>query len=176
MRIKPDEAWNSGINVRSAMKEDPKTTFATLTALLMDAVAYLDMNKTLRNEDDFIHAVQHLLDEFPAMKLEEWKVIMDRLKSGIYGQMYERLKLPELVEIFKSYEGDRAEMMERQITERKNNEMKRLDHIPITDKQREMWKNFVKGLDLPASDLDKNGRWKFIPHPNTPIEDGNGKK
>ena len=149
------------------MKEDPKLTFTTLTALLMDAVSYLDMNKTLRDENDFIHAVRHLVDEFPAMKLEEWKVIMDKLKAGKYGQMYERLKLPELVEIFQVYEGDRAELIERNVTSEKNEEFKNLQHIPLSDNQKEMWKAFVKNLDLPVSDLDKDGRWKFIEHPNT---------
>ena len=149
------------------MKSDPQMTFTTLTALLMDCVSYLDMNKTLRDENDFIHAVRHLVDQFPAMKLEEWKVIMDKLKAGEYGKMYERLKLPELVEIFMQYEGERAEMMEKNIKEHKNDDIKRLDHIPITDEQRERWKHFVKSLDLPASDLDKDGRWKFIEHPNT---------
>ena len=169
-KISPDDAWSNGTNVRSAMKADPKMAFSTLTALLMDAVAYLDMNKTLRDENDFIHAVRHLVDDFPAMKLEEWKVIMDRLKAGKYGKLYERLKLPELVEIFQSYEGERSELIERKVKNEKNEEFKKLEHIPLSDKQRDMWKAFVKKLELPASDLDKDGRWKFIEHPNTPIE------
>lgn len=171
VKIKPDEAWESGVNVKTAMKQDPQITFTTLTALLMDAVSYLDMNKTLRDENDFIHAVKFLLDEFPVMKLEEWKIIMDRLKAGKYGTMYERMKLPELVECFQIYEGERAELIEKKIRSKKNDDLKRLDDTPITEEQKQMWKAFVKKLDLPVSDLDKRGRWKFIEHPNSEINE-----
>jgi len=68
--IEPSVAWHAGTNIRTAMRHDAKTTFTALTALLFDAVSYLDMNKTLRNEDDVIHAVKHLSEQFPAMKLE----------------------------------------------------------------------------------------------------------
>jgi hypothetical protein len=165
--ITPVIAWESGTNVRTAMKDDPQLTFSTLTALLMDAVSYLDMNKTLRDENDFIHAVRNLIDDFPVMKLEEWKVIMDRLKAGKYGKMYERLKLPELSEIFMQYEGERAEMMERNIKDSKNDDLKKLDDIPITDEQKGKWNDFVKGLNLPKSDTDRKGRWEHIYHPNS---------
>ena len=97
------------------MRASPKLTFASMLALLMDAVEYLDFNKTITKEEDFIQATRYLIDEFPVMKLEEWKVICDRLKAGHYGKMYERMKLPELVEVFQQYEGERGEMMEDQI-------------------------------------------------------------
>ena len=149
-----EQAWTHGTNVQTAMRHNPKLTFATMLALLMDAIEYLDFNKTITKEDDFIHAVRHLLDEFPTMKLEEWKVMFDRLKAGSYGKMYERLKLPELVEIFKQHEGERAEFMERQITRQKD--------VPppiATEAMTLMLKKLADDLNLPSGKSERE-KWK----------------
>jgi len=161
------EAWECGTNIRQAFQNEPKMTHIALTALLKDAIDYLEMNKSFRNEGDYIDAVTYLIEQFPVMKLEEWKVITQRLKAGYYGKMYERLKLPELVEIFQRHEGERAEMMEKNIKQDKAEEFQNVHH-KATDEQKAMWRAFVKKLDLPKDDTDENGRWKFIEHPNTP--------
>ena len=163
------EAWGCGTNVRFAFKNEPKMTHITLTALLKDAIDYLDMNKSFRNEGDYFDAVTYLIEQFPVMKLEEWKVICQRLKAGYYGKMYERLKLPELVEIFQRHEGERAEMMEKNIKENRAEEFRKVEH-EATDEQRKRWREFMDKVDLPKDDTDKQGRWKFIEHPNTPEE------
>lgn len=144
------------------MRYEPKLTFATLTALVLDTVQYLEMNKTFRNEEDVIHAVKYLSEEFPAMKLEEWKIIMDRLKSGKYGKMYERLKLPEMVEVFKLFEGERAEMMEKDIQRQKD-----APPPPLSEQSLSLLQKLAKDLDLPEDDTDRKGRWKHIDHPHT---------
>tara|TARA_R110000787_G_scaffold43672_2_gene106962 strand:- start:86 stop:514 length:429 start_codon:yes stop_codon:yes gene_type:complete len=137
-----------------------------LTALLKDAIDYLEMNKSFRHEGDYIEAVSYLIDTFPAMKLEEWKLICQRLKAGYYGTMYERLKLPELVSIFQRHEGERAEYMETQMQNDRKARESNVNNTPQTEIQKELWKAFIKKLDLAEADTDKSGRWKFIEHPN----------
>jgi hypothetical protein len=132
-------------------------------ALLKDAVEYLDFNKSFRHEGDYIEAIDYLIKEFPVMKIEEWKIICIRLKAGRYGKMYERLKLPELIEIFQQFEGERAEMMEKQIQRAK-------DIPPPPTIDMELIRQITKDLALPEPDTDDKGRWKFIEHPNTPEE------
>ena len=134
-------------------------------ALLKDAIDYLDFNKTINGTRNFVDAVDYLIKQFPAMKLEEWSVIMTRLKAGVYGKMYERLKLPELVEIFQQYEGERAEMMERNIKRDKDT-----PPTPLTEEQKGLMKRLLADLKLPEDDTDKRGRWDYIQHPNTPEE------
>ena len=134
-------------------------------ALLKDAIDYLDFNKTINGTKNFVDAVDYLIKQFPAMKLEEWSVIMTRLKAGVYGKMYERLKLPELVEIFKQYEGERADMMEQNIKREKD-----LPPPPLTEEQRGLMKRLLADLKLPEEDTDERGRWDYIQHPNTPEE------
>jgi len=168
--LTPAQAWHNGTNVQMAFATDPKLVHVTLMALLKDAVDYLEMNKSFRNGNDYMEAVTYLIEYFPAMKLEEWKVITKRLKAGYYGKMYERLKLPELVEIFQQHEGERAEMIERQLEEIKNQKANE-QYEPISEDQKKMWKEFIKGLNLPETTTDKRGRWKHIPYPNKPLKD-----
>ena len=171
--ITPAEAWECGTNIRQAFQNEPKMTHIALTALLKDAIDYLDMNKSFRNEGDYIDAVTYLIEQFPVMMLEEWKVICQRLKAGYYGKMYERLKLPELVEIFQRHEGERAEMMEKNIKENRSEEFKKVEH-EATDEQRRMWREFMDKVDLPKGDTDERGRWKFIEHPNSNTDEHKG--
>jgi hypothetical protein len=153
------QAWKYGSNIRESFKAEPKMVHITLMAMLKDAVEYLDFNKSFRHEGDYIEAIDYLIKEFPVMKIEEWKIICIRLKAGKYGKMYERLKLPELIEIFQQFEGERAEMREKQMRRNK-------DIPPPIDI--ELLKRVSKDLALPEPDTDEKGRWDFIPHPNTP--------
>lgn len=143
--------------------------------MLKDAVDYLEMNKSFRHEGDYIEAIQYLIEQFPTMKLEEWKVITQRLKAGYYGKMYERLKLPELVEIFQQHEGERADLIKQEYDRKKELEkaeaMKTFYDTKITDKQKEMWQAFKDRLDLPEDTTDEKGRWKHIPYPNSTGDD-----
>ena len=163
--IKPREAWYHGTNIRTAMRYEPKLTHISLMALLKDCVEYLDYNKTIVGTQHFIEAVDHLIEMFPAMKLEEWKVIMYRLKSGQYGKMYERLKLPEIVEAFKQYEGERGDMLHQD-----NDRLKDTPPEPMSEEQKNMFKKLKEDLNLPDAPK-KHGRWKHIPYPNTDIEE-----
>ena len=159
--LKPAQAWEHGTNVRTAMKSDEVTTFAALYAITKDMLDYMEMNKTLRTQEEIQHAVSMLLSEFPAYKLEEWKIVMDRFKSGHFGNMFERLKLPELREAFLKYADERSIMMENNY-----HATKKIEPEPLSEDQRILMKQLVKDLDL-KSDTDFQGRWKHIHHPNT---------
>jgi hypothetical protein len=165
--ITPSQAWELGTNVRSAFKHCPKETHTALTALLKGTLDYLDYNKTIRQTEHIIEAVDHLIHEFPAMKLEEWKCVMMNFKTGKYGKQFERLMLPELVEAFQQYEGERAERREAQWKQLK----KKPEGEPLTQEQKDLMKRLLADLDLPEPDTDQKGRWDFIPHPNTPEEE-----
>ena len=165
-KLTPAQAWQHGMNVTTAFKHEPKLTHVALMALLKDAVEYLDYNKTITKTGDYIEAVDYLIQRFPVMKIEEWKVIMTRLKAVQYGKMYERLKLPELVEIFQQYEGERAEMMERNIQRQKDE-----PQAPLSAEQKQLFSKLIEQLDLPEPKTQK--RWKWIVYPTTPDHEGN---
>ena len=167
-KITPAEAWQHGTNVRAAFKYCPRQTHAALTALLKSTLDYLNYNKTIRETEHIIEAVDFLIEEFPAMKIEEWRCIMTNFKAGKYGNQYERLMLPELVEAFQIYEGERAE---RRVTKWKHLRDKPV--APMTDEQRDILKKLSSDLNLKEDDVDERGRWKFIPHPNSTEEKTN---
>ncbi len=139
-------------------------------ALLKDAIEYLDFNKSFRNTKDYIDAVDYLIEQFPAMKLEEWALIMKRLKAGYYGKMFERLKLPELVDIFQRHEGERGDMMKRKVKQDRKEEDDNKRENLFNSGMGEVLKKIAEDLKLPEDDTDRQGRWKFIQYPNTEIK------
>ena len=138
----------------------------------------LDMNKTIRTDEDLLFAVEHLRTEFPAMKLEEWHIIMNRLRTGVYPVKYERLKLPELVSIFREYEGERAERREQSW-----GELKKATPDTLSDDQlqrlydrhkkyrEEQTQERAKQEDIKRVQTDERGRWKHIPYESSPEDE-----
>ncbi len=177
--LNPERAWREGTNVLLAYRESPARTEAALLLMLKDCLTYLDYNKTITADQDLLDAVHHLMREFPAMKLEEWRLITYRLKTGVYRPGYERLKLPELVDIFRQYEGERAAVREGNWNELKKHAPDRLND----DQLEALYKNYKKRREAETKELQKgadikrvpvkNGRWEHIPYPNSePERDG----
>jgi len=177
-RLTPERAWAEGTNVLSAFRVQPARTEATLILLLKETLNYLDYNKSITADRDILDAVHHLRDTFPAMKLEEWAIIMQRLKTGEYRPGYERLKLPELCDIFQQYEGERAAVREGNWNELKKHAPERLSN----DQLDSLYANYKKRRAEENKELEKaqaikhvpvkNGRWEHIPYPNDPVGDG----
>lgn len=167
----PAKAWAEGTNVLASYRVNPARTEATLLILLKDTLNYLECSKTITADRDLIDAVHHLRDAFPAMKLEEWHIICHRLKTGEYPVRFERLKLPELVDIFKQYEGERAEVREANWSE-----LKKATPDKLSDDQiQALYDNYAKQRQAKAEELkkaqaiksvptDSRGRWKAIPY------------
>lgn len=174
----PEQAWHQGTNVLAAFRMNPAQTEATLILILKRTLVSLDMNKTIRTDEDLLFAVEHLRTEFPAMKLEEWAIIMHRLRTGQYKVQYERLKLPELVAIFREYEGERAERREASWSQLKkdtpgvltDDQLQRLyaKHQAYREEQKA---ELAKQAEIKAVETDERGRWKHIPYENSKEEE-----
>jgi len=152
---------------------NPARTEAVLIIMLKDTLSYLDCSKTITADKDLIDAVRFLRDEFPAMKLEEWQIICHRLKTGEYPVQYERLKLPELCNIFRQYEGERAEVREANWREVKkvapaqlsDNQLQDL-YSKYAEQRKAKQKELDKAKEIKSVPTDARGRWKAIPYTN----------
>lgn len=171
--LTPEQAWKDGVNVQTAYRLYPAQTSGVLLAMLKDALTYLDYNKTIVNDQDLIDAVIYLRTEFPVMKIEEWAIIMKRLKSGEFKTGYERLKLPELRAVFCQYEEQRATFRESNWSEHKKSSPQKLDDEGLMqlyerNKQRiESEKKERDGqVEIKRVQVDERGRWKTIQYPN----------
>lgn len=172
--MSPARAWSEGTNVLLAYRMAPAKTEAALIILLKETLTYLEYNKSIKADQDIIDAVHHLRDTFPAMKLEEWAIIMHRLKTGEYRPGFERLKLPELVDIFQQYEGERAAVREGNWNELKKHAPDRLSNDQLESlydnyKKRRAEENqqLEKAKEIKRVKTDEKGRWEHIPYPNT---------
>lgn len=169
--LTPEQAWQEGTNVTAAFRINPAQTEAALILMLKKTLMALEMNKTIRSDEDLLFAVEHLRTEFPVMKLEEWAIIMHRLKTGQYPVKYERLKLPELVTIFREYEGERAERRESAWGQLKkatpdtlsDDELQQL-YARHKKHREEQEKERAKQADIKRVKTDERGRWQHIPY------------
>lgn len=176
--LTPEQAWNHGTNVLAAFRINPAQTEAALILMLKKTLLAIEANKTIKTDEDLLFAVEHLRNEFPVMKLEEWAIIMHRIKTGIYPVQYERLKLPELVAIFRQYEGERAERREAAW-----GEVKKATPDKLTDEQLQRLyarhrkhreaqeKERAKQAEIKRVETDERGRWEHIPYKSTSEEE-----
>lgn len=171
--MSPAQAWSSGTNVLASFRVNPAQTEAVLIIMLKDTLSYLDCSKTITADKDILDAVHFLRDEFPAMKLEEWQIICHRLKTGQYPVKYERLKLPELCNIFREYEGERAEVREANWQEVKkvapqhltDNQLQDL-YTKYAEQRKAKQKELDKAKEIKRVQTDSRGRWESIPYQN----------
>jgi predicted transcriptional regulator len=75
---------------------------------------FVDANKTLSTAKEIEFTVTAIIEDYPAMSIEEVILVFSRIKKGEYGKYYERFKTPEILEAIRLYESeDRAEMLEK---------------------------------------------------------------
>ena len=127
-------AWEEGHSIKSLMREHPKWTVSMLILELGKVVDFVDAKKTLKDSDQLLFTAESLIEDFPTMKLEEFVLVFNWIKKGKFGKMYERLKLAEIEEAVKTYEGEhRAQYLENRNNEKKH-EGKEFDPTNITYK------------------------------------------
>jgi len=121
--VTPTDAWNLGTNIRTAMKVDKQHEQAVRMWIVTEVAKLckeVDANKTLSTDDELKFCCRSILEDFPALKLEELRACFDMIRAGKFGKLYERLKTPEILEALRRYEGEvRAPIMERQLHNQK---------------------------------------------------------
>jgi hypothetical protein len=98
----------------TALAAHPEETRARLFLMLGDVCKFVSAGKTLESADDFVFCFEALTTEFPTMTLEEWRLVMDGIKLGKFGEMFNRLKVAEFAKCFRKIEGARADILEQQ--------------------------------------------------------------
>ena len=113
LKLTPKEAFSEGLNIRKALRIEPQQTRMALITMIADLCRFIDAKRTLTTDEDLIFTAEAICEGYPALTLEEFRIICDRMKRGQYGKYYERLKLAEIEEALQQYEGnDRAKVLE----------------------------------------------------------------
>ena len=124
MGVTPTEAWNLGTNIRTAMKVDEQHEQAVRMWVVTEVAKLckeVDANKTLSTDEELKFCCRSIIEDYPALKLEELRACFDMIRAGKFGKLYERLKTPEILDAIRRYEGEvRAPILERQIHNRKH--------------------------------------------------------
>ena len=121
-KFTPAQAFSQGLNIRKAMRQGdtPEQIQAAafevrkaLVHLIADLCRFVDAKRTITTTDDLTFTVETIIDNYPALTLEELRIICDKMKRGECGKFYERLKLPEIEAAIRDYEAnERADVLE----------------------------------------------------------------
>ena len=120
--LTPQNAWEEGTNIRTALRLNPQMVRAWFLAELGRLIKFVDATKTIQDDEEMKETARALMEEFVAFKLEEFALVFEGIKRNKFGPMYGRLKLGELMECCRKWEETRAE----RILERKH----RPEHDP----------------------------------------------
>ena len=130
--VTPTDAWTKGTNIKSAMKVDEvheKGVRLWLVTEVGRLCKMVDANKTLSTDEELTMTCRAIVEDFPALKLEEVRTCFDMIIQGKMGKLYERLKTAEILDALRRYEGEvRAPILERQMQNRKYEHVDRLKH------------------------------------------------
>ena len=110
----PQECWEQGTNIKTALRFMPEETRAAVVSMIKTTVDSIDAKKTLSSFEDIALCAEMIFEIFPVLKLEELKLICQRMITGHYGKYYERLKIAEFRECITKHEEERAPILERQ--------------------------------------------------------------
>ena len=109
----PEECWDQGTNIKTALRVMPEETRAAVISMIKKTVDFIDAKKTLQSFEDVALCAEMVFEVFPVLKLEEFKLICQRMMTGYYGKYYERLKIQEFRECIVKHEEERAPILER---------------------------------------------------------------
>ena len=113
--LTPQNAWEEGTNIRTALRLNPQQVRAWFLLELGKLIKFVDATKTIQDDEEMKETARALMEEFPAFKLEEFKLVFEGIKRDKFGPMYGRLKLGELMQCCRKWEEMRAErILERQ--------------------------------------------------------------
>jgi hypothetical protein len=113
--LTPQNAWEGGTNIRTALRLHPQQVRAWFLMELGKLIKFVDATKTIQDDEEMKETARALMEEFPAFKLEEFKLVFEGIKRDKFGPMYGRLKLGEMMECCRKWEEMRAErILERQ--------------------------------------------------------------
>jgi uncharacterized protein (DUF433 family) len=122
--ITPVHAWEHGTNLKRAVRLHPAEVRAWLYAEVAKLCKDIDANKTLGSDEELQFTCRAIIDDFPAIKMEEVRAAFDMIRMGKFGKLYERLKTAEILDALRRYEGEvRTEILENRQYERSFGEM-----------------------------------------------------
>lgn len=110
--------WDHGTNLRSALKhqEARPIVWAWVNLEITKLIAEMGANNTFQTADEIADATDLLIEEFPAIKIEEIALVCKMLKAGkLLPNLYGTFRTRTLLEAFRKYEGEmRAPLLENQ--------------------------------------------------------------
>ena len=107
-----EQAWK-GTNILTSLRHHPEETRAAVVTMISKTVQFIDAKKTLHSFEDMALCAETIFEVFPVLKLEEFRLICERMKQGYFGNFFERLKIQEFRDCIIKHEEERASILEQ---------------------------------------------------------------
>ena len=153
-----EQAWTEGTNIRTALRIQPEATRGAVISMVKSVCDFVEAKKTLHSLQDYALCAETIFDLFPTLKLEEFRLICDRMKTGYYGKYYERLKIQEFRECIIKHEEERAPILERinsHITRGSDSDRVAFEPQSMADLRRKRDPLHIPGLNEPQQSKEE---------------------
>jgi len=153
-----EQAWTEGTNIRTALRIQPEATRGAVISMVKSVCDFLEMTKTLQTLTDYALCAETIFDLFPTLKLEEFRLICDRMKVGYYGNFFNRLKIQEFRECIIKHEEERAPILERinsHITRGSDSDRVAFEPQSMADLRRKRDPLHIPGLNEPKQSKEE---------------------
>lgn len=153
-----EQAWEEGTNIRTALRIQPEATRGAVISMIKSVCDFVEAKKTLQSLEDFALCAETIFDIFPTLKLEELRLVCDRMKTGYYGKYFERLKIQEFRECIIKHEEERAPILERinsHITRGADTDRITFEPQSMAELRRKRDPLFIPGLNEPKQSKEE---------------------
>jgi hypothetical protein len=153
-----EQAWKEGTNIRTALRIHPEATRGAVISMVKSVCDFVEAKKTLQSLEGYALCAETIFDIFPTLKLEEFRLICDRMKTGYYGKYYERLKIQEFRECIIKHEEERAPILERinsHITRGSDSDRVAFQPQSMADLRRKRDPLYIPGLNEPKQSKEE---------------------
>ena len=108
------QAFREGTNIRKAIRLQGRYVRLYLLAELETCLKLVDASTTMQSQEEKLMAIDVLVEQFPAFTVEEFYLLFREVATGRW-QLFNRLKLAELMQCARDWEEQRAvNILERQ--------------------------------------------------------------
>jgi len=113
--LTPVKAWTEGTNLRAAIKADATVMRTWLALQLARLCKDVGVNNTLQTAEELGETCDAIIEEFPALKVEEVVLVFKQISRGrLLPNLYGALRTRQLLDAFRAYEGEqRADVLEK---------------------------------------------------------------
>lgn len=121
----------------------PSKVAALMKLYLIDLNEVIGL-KTPMNEKQIDAAAEEILAKYPYLNMADINLVFRRIKCGEYGNLYDRLPIPQLMQFFSTYNDERCDEAARLSRQEAEMYKEASDRPRVSEEGKMAWKAALK--------------------------------